>query len=256
MVVDTAEEHAVAPPGVRSRVAGWLRPADQPVWCRPVLLAVAALAGLTYAWRMNGDGLEPYYAAAVRSMSGNWHDFVYGAFDPDGTISLDKLPGAFWPQALSVRLFGLHVWAIVLPQVVEGVLTVGVLYRAVRRLSGPVPGLVAATVLAISPATALLNRGNIADSLLILFLVLAADATAAAVRSGRLTPLLLAAVWVGLGFQAKMAQSWLVLPALAVPYAVAAPVPWRRRLVRLAAAGALPVAVSRSVLLLVTATPA
>jgi 4-amino-4-deoxy-L-arabinose transferase-like glycosyltransferase len=109
-------------------------------------------------------------------MSMNWHNFIYGAFDPAGTVSLDKLPGAFWIQALAVRAFGVHTWVIVAPQAAEGVLTVLVLYRAVQRLAGPAAGLIAAFVVAVSPATVALNRGNISDSLMILLLVLAADA--------------------------------------------------------------------------------
>ena len=94
---------------------------------------------------------------------------------PAGTISVDKLPGALWLQALSVRLLGVHTWAVALPQVIEGALTVLVLFRAVRRLAGPVAGVVAAAVLTLSPATVTLDRGNISDTLLILLLVLAAD---------------------------------------------------------------------------------
>ena len=155
---------------------------SQEVWLRRLALtAIAALAGLLYAWAMGQDTLEYYYAAADRSMSMSWHNFVFGAFDPAGTITVDKLPGALWIQALSVRAFGLHTWAIILPQVIEGVLTVLVLYRAVRRLAGPAAGLIAALVLAVSPATVALDRENISDSLLILLLVLAADAVSGAI---------------------------------------------------------------------------
>jgi len=96
---------------------------------------VGALAALAYCWQV-GATIEIYYAAAVRSMSQSWHDFLLGAFDPAGTISVDKLPGALWVQALSVRLFGYHEWAIMLPQAVEAALTVLVLFHAVRRLAG------------------------------------------------------------------------------------------------------------------------
>src|ERR1039458_8252269 len=99
-------------------------------------------------------------------MSASWHNFFFGAADPWGTVSVDKLPGALWMQALSLRLFGFRLWAIVLPQVIEGTLTVLVLYRTVRRIAGPGAGLVSAAVLAVSPVTLLLNRGNISDSLL------------------------------------------------------------------------------------------
>ncbi len=175
-----------------SRLHFWRSPDDQPRWARPALMAVAALAAFAYAWGMNGDMLETFYGGAVRSMSQNWHNFFFGAFDPWGTVSIDKLPGAFWVQALSVRVFGFHVWAFVLPQVVEGTLTVLVLYRAVRRVAGAGAGLLAAGALVVTPVTILLNRGNISDSLLILLLVLAADAATNAFMSGRLRRLVAA----------------------------------------------------------------
>src|SRR6185312_12679282 len=202
----------------------WRSPAGQPAWARPALLAVAVVAAVGYGWGMAGASVESFYGAAARSMSESWHDFIFGAFDPAGTVTVDKLPGALWVQALSLRVFGFHIWALVLPQVAEGVLTVLVLYRAVRRLAGPAAGLTAAAVLAVTPVTVLLGRGNVSDSLLILLLVLAADATSAALLSGSLRQLLLAGVWVGLAFQAKMIQAWLVLPALAAAYLLAAPV--------------------------------
>jgi len=222
----------------------------------PALLLVAGLAGLSYAWALDRDPLEPYYAAAVRSMSMSWHNFIFGAFDPAGTITLDKLPGAFWIQALAVRAFGVHTWVIVAPQAVEGVLTVLVLERAVRRLAGPAAGLVAAAIVAISPATVALNRGNISDTLMILLLVLAADAVSAAIASGSQGRLVLAAAWVGLAFQAKMIEAWLVLPAFGLAYLVSAPGPARRRVRQLAVAGAVAALVSVSWMTAVSLVPA
>jgi 4-amino-4-deoxy-L-arabinose transferase-like glycosyltransferase len=157
------------------------------VWLRRgAVLLPAALAALSYAWALGADPLEPYYAAAVHSMSLSWHNFAYGAFDPTGTVTLDKLPGAFWVQALAVRTFGFHPWVIFVPQAIEGALTVVVLYRAVSRLAGAPAGLIAAFVVVASPAAVALIRGNISDSLMILLLVLAADAVSGAVVSGRL----------------------------------------------------------------------
>ncbi len=202
----------------------WRSPPDQPAWARPALLLVAALAALSYSWGSNSVIFETFYAAAARSMSQSWHNFFFGAFDPWGTVSVDKLPGAFWVQGLSLRLFGFHTWAIALPQAVEGTLTVLVLYRVVRRVAGAGAGLTAAVVLAATPVTVLLNRANVSDTLLILLLVLAADAATRAILTGRLAPLLLAGVWVGLAFQAKMLQAWLVLPALFLTYLLAAPI--------------------------------
>ena len=69
-------------------------------------------------------------------MTESWKAFVFGSYDPANTITLDKLPGFLWPQALSARIFGFHPWALTLPQAIEGVLSVLVLYRAVRRWAG------------------------------------------------------------------------------------------------------------------------
>ena len=260
----------------------------KPVWLRRLaLVVIAALAGLSYGWSMGQGTLEYYYGAAVRSMSMSWHDFIFGAFDPAGTVTLDKLPGAFWLQALSVRAFGFHPWAIVLPQVVEGILTVLVLYRAVYRLAGPTAGLISALVLAASPAAVALDRGNISDSLMILLLVLAADAVSAAIaRSsmdladeypdladeddeddeltdgdawrtyGTTTRLVLAGLWVGLAFQAKMIEAWMVLPALGLAYLVCGPGPAVRRVVQLTVAGVVVAVVSLVWMTAVSLVPA
>ncbi len=272
----------------------WRRMSEQ-VWLRrAALAAIAALAGLLYAWAMGRDALEYYYAAADRSMAMSWHDFVFGAFDPAGTITVDKLPGALWIQALSVRAFGLHTWAIILPQVIEGILTVLVLYRAVRRLAGPAAGLIAALVLAVSPATVALDRENISDTLLILLLVLAADAVSGAIAglaaggggsdatlsasdSDGLSPgaaggdhpvagerapgrtlgrLILAGVWVGLAFQAKEIEAWMVLPALGLAYLLSGPGRVLRRAGQLAVAAVLVALVSVSWMTAVSLVPA
>jgi len=232
---------------------------------RLALAAIAVVAGLFYAWSLGQDTLEYYYGAAVRSMSTSWHDFIFGAFDPAGTITLDKLPGAFWLQALSVRAFGFHPWALVLPQVIEGIVTVLVLYRAVTRLAGPAAGLIAALVLAVSPATVALDRGNISDSLMILLLVLAADAVSAAIAgedgrfgrfSGATGRLVLAGVWVGLAFQAKMIEAWMVLPAMGLAYLLAGPGPAARRAGQLVIAGVVAGLVSVSWMTAVSLVPA
>jgi 4-amino-4-deoxy-L-arabinose transferase-like glycosyltransferase len=244
--------------------AGPVQPSGRrPLWLRRAALAlIAALAGVSYAWSISQDTLEFYYAAAVRSMSVSWHNFIFGAFDPAGTTSLDKLPGAFWIQALAVRAFGFHTWVIILPQVVEGVLTVLVLYRAVSRLAGPAAGLIAALAMAVSPATVALNRGNISDSLMILLLVLAADSVSAAITAkgrgawGTVARLILAAFWVGLAFQAKMIEAWLVLPAFGLAYLLDGAGPLARRVRHLVVAGIVTGIVSLAWMTAVSLVPA
>jgi len=260
LMPETAPAPAAGAPGWRRFLTPWRSPAGQPAWARPALLAIAAVAAVGYSWGMAGASVEPFYGAAARSMSESWHDFIFGAFDPAGTVTVDKLPGALWLQALSLRLFGFHIWALVLPQVAEGVLTVLVLYRAVRRLAGPTAGpaagLTAAAVLAVTPVTVLLGRGNVSDSLLILLLVLAADATSAALVTGSLPQLLLAGAWVGLAFQAKMVQAWLALPALAAAYLLAAPAArLRTRCAHVALAGLVTVVISLAWMTAVSLVP-
>lgn len=238
------------------RVPGrWLLPEDQSRWVRLALLVTAIVAGVLYGWRATGN-LEIYYAAGVRSMSLSWHDFFFAALDPRGTVSLDKLPGAFWVQALSARLFGFSAGAIVAPQVAEGVVTVLVLFRAVRRLAGPMAAAAAAAVLALSPATVALNRGNISDTLMVLLLVAAANATVSALLTGRTRHVVWAGAWVGLAFQAKMIEAWLVLPALGAAYLLCGPRSVRRRVAHLAALAGVTAVVSVSWMSLVSLLPA
>jgi 4-amino-4-deoxy-L-arabinose transferase-like glycosyltransferase len=216
---------------------------------------LTAIAGLGYAWNATGN-LEIYYAAAVRSMSMSWHNFLFAAFDPAGTITIDKLPGAFWVQALFVRVFGVHPWAIVAPQVLAGMASVLVLHRVVRRLTGPLAAILAAGVFVLSPATIAASRGNVPDTLMILLLLLAADATVRGALSGRLRSLIWAGALVGLAFQVKMIEAWLVLPALALAYLLASDADLRRRVGRLGIAGLVTVAVSLSWMVFVSLWPA
>jgi 4-amino-4-deoxy-L-arabinose transferase-like glycosyltransferase len=189
-------------------------------------------------------------------MSESWKAFFFGSLDPGNSITIDKLPGFLWPQALAARLFGFHPWSLTLPQVVEGVACVLVLYRAVRRWAGVNAALVAAGVFLTIPAAAGLFRTQAEDPMLTLCLLLAADATQRAAHRGRLRSLILAGVWVGVGFQAKMLEAWAVLPALGLVYLLSAPGRGRRRLAHVGIAAVVMVAVSASWIVAVSLTPA
>jgi len=189
-------------------------------------------------------------------MSENWKAFIFGAFDPSATITLDKLAGSFAPQAVSAWMFGFHPWSLVLPQVIEGVISVLVIYRAVRRWAGVHAGLFAAGIFALTPVAASMFGHAMEDGALTMCLVLAADAYQRAVGDGRLRSLAWCGFWVGVGFQTKMLQAWIVLPALAVGYLVAAPVSLPRRVRHVLIATAVTLAVSLSWIALYTFTPA
>lgn len=172
-------------------------------------------------------------------MSLSWHAFAFGAMDPAATTTLDKLSGFLVPQALSIRLFGFHAWALTLPQVFEGLVTVSAGYVIGTRWRGPIVGLSTALLVTLTPMCAAMFGKPMEDGMLTMTMALAFVAWQRAALSGRARWLALAAIWVAVGFQAKMLQSWLILPALAVGYFVASSRSVRQRVVRIVAAGAL-----------------
>jgi 4-amino-4-deoxy-L-arabinose transferase-like glycosyltransferase len=233
-----------------------MKPDDQPSWARPSLLAIAAVAAVLYSWNIDHAGLSGFYSVAVKSMSESWKAFIFGAFDPKATITLDKLAGSFVPQAISAWIFGFHPWSLALPQVIEGVVSVLVMYRVVRRWVGPAAGLIAAGLFAVTPVAASMFGHSMEDGALTMCLVLAADRYTYAVTHGRLRSLIWCGFWIGLGFQAKMLQAWMALPALAIGYLYAAPIDRRHRVRHLLIAGAATLAVSVSWVALYTVVPA
>ncbi|HEY3866772.1 MAG TPA: glycosyltransferase family 39 protein [Actinocrinis sp.] len=259
---DSAAPPEAAPAGARPDARPrrhwefWRSPAGQPAWSRPVLLAIAALAALLYSWNIADSGYAYFYSTAVKSMSVSWKAFFYGALDPGATITIDKLAGSFLPQALSARIFGFHAWSVTLPQVIEGVISVLVVHRIARRWAGPETAVLAAGLFTLTPVLASMFGHPMEDGALTMCLVLAADAYQRAVLERRLRSLLLAGMWVGLGFQAKMMQAWIVLPALGLGYLLLATPGLRRRIGHLLLAAVVAGAVSFSWIALYTFTPA
>ncbi|MGA4993241.1 ArnT family glycosyltransferase [Nonomuraea bangladeshensis] len=214
-----------------------------PRWSRPALWAVLAAAFFLYAWALSGDANE-YYAAAVLSGTGSWKAFFFGAIDAGSFITVDKPPLALWVMGLSARIFGYGTYSMLLPQALAGVAAVALVHSAVRRSFPPgrdahAAALVAAVVMTLTPITVAINRDNNPDTVLVLLLTLAGWFCLESLRTGRLRPLLLAALFVGLAFNAKMLQAYLVVPAFAVAYLACAGISWPKRLGRLLAAGAV-----------------
>ncbi|MET8977938.1 glycosyltransferase family 39 protein [Streptomyces sp. NPDC004539] len=206
------------------------------------LAAILLLSALLYGWALGSLGWgNGYYSAAVKSMGGGWTNFLFGSFDPAGVVTVDKPPAALWPQVVSSKVFGLHGWALLLPQVLEGVAAVFVLHRTVRRWAGEGTALLAALVMALTPVTVAINRYNNPDTLLVLFLVGGAYALTRALQAepGRRGTWWLCAsgFLVGCGFLTKMAAAWMVLPAFAAAWLAGAGGPWLARSGRLLAAG-------------------
>ncbi|MBR7838820.1 glycosyltransferase family 39 protein [Actinospica durhamensis] len=226
-------------------------------WRAVALLALCALTAALYAWNLSAAGYPPFYSMAVRSMSMSWKAMLFGSLDPRSTLTMDKLAGSFVPQALSARVFGFHAWALALPQMLEGVAAALVFHSAVRRWTGSRDAaLLGMLLLAFTPVVASMFEHSMEDGALTLCLVLAADRYQYAVTRGRLRSLVFAGVWVGVGFQAKMLEAWVIVPALAVGYLATAPLPGLRRVAHTAIAGLVMVLTSLSWILLYTLTPA
>ncbi|MBV9595671.1 MAG: glycosyltransferase family 39 protein [Chloroflexi bacterium] len=226
-------------------------------WPAIALAAIALLAAALNLWGLQRDGYgNTYYAAAVMSMLQNWHNFFFVSFDPGGFVSIDKPPLGFWIEAASARLLGFSGVAILLPEALAGVGSVLLTYHLVKRACGTGAGLLAALFLALTPVSVSVSRNNTIDSLLVFTLLLAAWATFKAAESGRLSWLLLSAVVVGLGFEIKMLEAYLVVPALALVYLVAAPRRWLVRIGHLALAGLVLLTVSFAWPVAVDLTPA
>lgn len=169
-------------------------------------------------------------------MLSDWHHFFFLSFDPTGFLSMDKAPLGLWLQAASARLLGFHGFSLLLPQALAGIASAYLLYHLVRRSYGHRAGLWAALALALMPISVVTNRNNTPDALLVLTLLLAADAILRALEQDSLPWLLAGAAWVGVAFNVKMLQILLVVPALALLYLWGAPWPWPKRLRRAALA--------------------
>ncbi|MCQ8190663.1 ArnT family glycosyltransferase [Streptomyces rugosispiralis] len=226
-----------APGGSRLARAWRGRPED-PRWARPALWALLAVTTVLYLWSLGASGYaNQFYSAAVQAGGESWKAFFFGSSDAANSITVDKPPAALWPMALSVRLFGLSSWAVLVPEALMGVATVGVLYAAVRRRFGAAAGLIAGAALAVTPVAALMFRFNNPDALLCLLMVSAVYCVLRALEDARTKWLVLAGVCFGLGFLTKTLQAWLILPPLAVVYAVCAPAKFGRRIGQLLLAG-------------------
>src|SRR5438132_3239657 len=189
-------------------------------------------------------------------MMDNWHNFFFASYDPGGFVTIDKPPVGFWFQVLSAKIFGFNPVSILLPQALAGVLSVLLLYYLVRRHFGVVAGLLAALALAITPLSIVTNRNDTIDSTLALTILLGAWAVLRAAETGRLRWLLLSAAIVGIGFNIKMLEAYLVVPAYGLLYLLAAPKSLWKRIGHLALALVVLLVVSFSWALTVDLTPA
>ncbi len=224
-----------APAGPRATFQRlWRGPQQDPAWARPALLALLLLTAGLYLVNLTSNGwANAYYSAAAQAGSASWKALLFGSSDAASSITVDKPPASLWVMALSVRLLGLGSFAILVPQVVMGVATVGVVHASVRRHFGAVGALLAGVVVATTPVAALMFRFNNPDALLVLLMALAAYATVRALEHASTRWALAVGALVGLGFLTKALQVFLVVPGFALAHLLAAPTTLRRRVLQL-----------------------
>jgi 4-amino-4-deoxy-L-arabinose transferase-like glycosyltransferase len=213
------------------------RPGD-PRWVRPALVALLAGTAVLYLWGLGASGYgNSFYAAAVQAGTRSWKAFFFGSLDSSNYITVDKPPASLWMMALSGRIFGFSSWSMLVPNALCGVASVGLLFATVRRVAGPAMGLVAGVLLALTPVAVLMFRFNNPDALLVLLLVLSAYCVTRAVEVASWRWITVAGIVLGFAFLTKMMQAFLVVPAFAIAYLIAAPTGIRARIVHVLASG-------------------
>jgi 4-amino-4-deoxy-L-arabinose transferase-like glycosyltransferase len=217
----------------------WVRPREAAAparWARPALITLLALTAVAYLWNLSASGdANSFYAAAVQAGTRSWKAFFFGSLDSSSFITVDKPPASLWVMALSGRIFGFSSWSMLVPQALEGVAAVAVLYAAVKRWFGPAAGLGAGAILALTPVAALMFRFNNPDALLVALLVASAYCLTRALEEARTRWIVATGALIGFAFLTKMGQAFLVVPGFGLAYLVAAPTGLRRRITGLLA---------------------
>ena len=221
---------AASPSGRLRRI--WRGPDTDPAWARPALFALLLATGAFYVIGLTSNGwANSFYSAAVQAGSQSWKAFFFGSSDAGNSITVDKPPASLWVMALSVRIFGLSSFSILLPEVIMGVATVGVVHATVKRCSTAAAGLLAGAVLALTPVAVLMFRFNNPEALLVLLMTLGAWATMRSIEQGSPKWMAIVGVFIGLGFLTKALQVLLVVPFFGLGYVLFANTTLRRRIV-------------------------
>ena len=226
-------------------------------WQHIILFFIMLLSGfLSFYGAWNEGYSNWYYSSTVKSMLQSWHNFFFASFDPGGFITVDKPFLGLWIQTLSAFIFGFHGWSLILPESIATVISVMLLYHLVQRSFGKTAGLISALVLALTPIFEVVGRVNNLDAILIMTLLFATWALIVAAEKGSFLMLLVSMLLVGLGYNVKMLEAYMVLPTLYIVYILMASIKFRKRLLHLIGATVILITISLSWSLIVDLTPA
>ncbi|MCY7953047.1 glycosyltransferase family 39 protein [Bacillus inaquosorum] len=193
-----------------------------------LILLAAAFLNTYHIWQ--DDTANQYYLAAVKSMTQSFHNFFYASFDPSGFVTVDKPPVVLWIQTIFALIFGVHTWSVILPQALSGVGSVFLLYRMIKPAFGIGAARIAALVMTLTPIAAAVSRTNNIDSMLVFTLLLGSACLLRAVKQDKLVWLLTAFALIGLAFNMKMMQAFMVLPAFVLFYLIASRVSLKKKI--------------------------
>lgn len=184
-------------------------------WERIGLVVLLVATGASFLWGLDRNGwANPYYSAAAQAGSQDWKAFFFGSLDAGNLITIDKPPLSIWIMSLSVRLFGLNSWAILVPQALMGVTTTWLIYKIIRRSHPAAPALLGGLIYATTPVVVLMSRYNNPEPLMGLLTVAAVYFIIRTFEDNRWSWYLLAGTALGLAFMAKQIQAFLPIPAL------------------------------------------
>nr|WP_145317827.1 glycosyltransferase family 39 protein [Paenibacillus xylanexedens] len=212
-----------------------------------VLLPIVLLAAF-----LNGYGIwndpyaNSYYTTAVGSMLSNFHNFFFASLDSAGSVTVDKPPVVFWIQTAFAYVFGLHGWSVILPQVLAGVGSVLLIYFMVKPTYGFAAARISALTMATVPVVAAVSRTNNIDSMLVFTLLLGSWFLFKGSKQGSAWRILVAFGLIGLAFNMKMLQAYMILPAFYLFYLLAFQAKWRRKIILLISSTAVLAVVSLS----------
>lgn len=200
--------------------------------------------------------VNTYYTTAVASMLENFHNFFFASLDSAGSVTVDKPPVVFWIQTASAYIFGLHGWSVILPQALAQVGSVLLIYLLVKPSFGTMAARLAAFAMATTPIAVAVSRTNNIDAMLVFTLLLATWLLFRGLRNSKAGLILAAFAVVGIAFNEKMLQAYMIVPALGLFYLLASKFNWKRKAVTLAGSAAVLLIVSLSWAVVVDSTPA
>ncbi|MCL1630560.1 glycosyltransferase family 39 protein [Sporolactobacillus sp. CPB3-1] len=220
------------------------------------LIAVIVFSGFMNFFLLNKADTNEYYTVAVKSMMKNFHNFFYASFDPAGFITVDKPPVALWLQAISAKLLGFSNFSVLLPEAAAAVLSTVLVYQMVKHKAGKLAAFISGMTMSVTPIFIAITRTNNMDSILILCLVIAAWAVLKAVSTTKFRWLLLSVAMIGIGFNVKMFEAFMIVPAIYLLYWIAMKVNWKKKVLHLLAATIVLAGISLSWAIIVDSVPA